>query len=213
MNSFNNNELEQNDTTKSTEKKYANESCCGIYGLRNKTTGKWYVGQTRNKFKCRWNAYRRGEVQYQHKLRHALEKYGFDDFECVVLESCSRDQKLLDARETYWIQFYNSIEDGYNIRAGGAHGEMSIESRQKMSRSKLGKKFSEERKANMRKPKSSEHVEKVRQSLLKATWPKGVNVGEKNGNYGKFWITDGANSKMVRPTEDIPTGWRRGKTV
>jgi group I intron endonuclease len=211
MNSSNNNEIDQNDTTQNTVKNSAANECCGIYGLRCKTTGKWYVGQTKNKFKSRWNAYRRGDVQYQHKLRHALEKYGFDDFECVILEVCPKDKEILNVQEVYWIQKYNSIENGYNIRAGGVQGEMSLESRTKMSNAKKGKKFSEEHKANMRKPKSPEHVEKVRQSLLKATWPKGVNVGEKNGNYGKFWITNDIDSKMIRPSENIPDGWRKGK--
>ena len=36
--------------------------------------------------------------------------------------------------------------------------------------------------------------------------------GEKNGTYGSFWITDGKVSKKVK-NQEIPEGWRRGRTV
>ncbi len=35
-------------------------------------------------------------------------------------------------------------------------------------------------------------------------------VGEKNGAFGKIWITNGIESKMVLPNTELPVGWRKG---
>ena len=34
-----------------------------------------------------------------------------------------------------------------------------------------------------------------------------------NNTKGSFWITDGVNSKLCKPEEEIPEGWRRGRTI
>ena len=104
----------------------------GIYGLRSKTTGKWYIGQSLN-IKARWNKYKKLNCKSQGKLLRALTKYGYDDFEKIVLESNSSEQFKLDEREIYWIEHYDAIANGYNIRAGGSRGKFSEESRKKMS--------------------------------------------------------------------------------
>jgi hypothetical protein len=37
--------------------------------------------------------------------------------------------------------------------------------------------------------------------------------GNKNSQYGKFWITDGVETKKVRDKSDIPEGWVIGRTI
>lgn len=37
-----------------------------------------------------------------------------------------------------------------------------------------------------------------------------ANIGR---DYGKWWITDGINSKMIYRNEPIPIGWRRGRKM
>lgn len=104
----------------------------GIYGLRSKTTGKWYIGQSLD-IKARWNKYKNLNCKNQGKLLRALSKYGYDDFEKVILESNLTEQLELDEKEAHWIQYYDAIANGYNIRAGGSHGKFSEETRKKMS--------------------------------------------------------------------------------
>jgi hypothetical protein len=46
-----------------------------------------------------------------------FKKYGIDNFSFGVLEECTLDK--LDEREIYWIKYYNSYNDGYNLTLGG----------------------------------------------------------------------------------------------
>lgn len=90
----------------------------GIYGLRNKISGKWYVGQSVNIAK-RWNDYKNHRCRRQPKLYNALKKYGFEAFDKVLIETCNRVTWILDYREMYWIRVLNSFRSGYNSTEGG----------------------------------------------------------------------------------------------
>lgn len=200
-----------NDTTKKIVPESSSDKCnvIGIYGLRNKVNGKWYIGQTINPIRDRWEDYRHLRCKYQRKLLRALKKYGYEQFETVVLENCPPDRNVLNAREIYWIDYYKSVKSGYNIRCGGRAGSLSEETKRKMSQAHTGKKFTEEHRRKLSiaaaaRPKFYHSVETVEKMKLR----KGINAGKKNGNFGKFWITNGMESKMVRGS--IPIGWTRG---
>lgn len=112
---------------------------CGIYGLYCRPTGKWYVGQSLS-IDDRWkNAYKNLSCKGQVKIYRALKKYGYDEFDKIVLEETVADKAILNDRETYWSLKYDSVNNGYNIRAPGTSGRHSLESRMKMSKSKTGK--------------------------------------------------------------------------
>ena len=86
--------------------------CCGIYGLQNKLKPeKWYVGASKDIF-TRWRDYRKKWCKKQPKLYHALKKYGYENFEKVILEECSTEN--LKDRENYWTKNKNAVENGYN---------------------------------------------------------------------------------------------------
>lgn len=53
------------------------------------------------------------------KLFRAFLKYGVENCELEILEEDIENSDLLNEREIYWIAFYNCVEDGYNISAGG----------------------------------------------------------------------------------------------
>lgn len=122
-------------TLMSREKKQENGiTKIGIYGLRNKLKPyKWYIGQSVDIIK-RWEKdYRRLKCEGQPKLYYALQKYGYDGFDKILLEECTPDKKTLDERETQWMIHYNSIEGGYNLRGGGrGHGWHSEETKAKI---------------------------------------------------------------------------------
>jgi len=107
----------------------------GIYGLQNKLKpDKWYVGQSID-IQNRWKKnYSTAKCKFQRKLYNALLKYGYENFNKVVLEELENPtQKLLDDREGYWMKHYNCIENGYNLRGGGnGHGWHSEETKEKI---------------------------------------------------------------------------------
>lgn len=51
---------------------------------------------------------------------NALNKYGKDNFECVLLEECDSAEEL-NEKEIYWISKYDAVNDNsfYNINKGG----------------------------------------------------------------------------------------------
>ena len=88
---------------------------CGIYMYENKGTGQKYIGQSVNIQKRKWE-HLHNPSSTSH-IDKAIAKYGEEAFNFSIIEECSADQ--LDYREQYWIDFYDSIKNGYNIREGG----------------------------------------------------------------------------------------------
>ena len=92
----------------------------GIYKITNTIDNKCYIGQSVD-IKARWRSHKyeaqTGESQLP--LYAALREYGIDAFKFEVLEKCSLKQEILDEREHYWIEYYNSYNNGYNSTLGG----------------------------------------------------------------------------------------------
>lgn len=169
----------QNDTTNSTEPKSSNDKCVvtGIYGLRNKTNGKWYVGQSFDVL-YRWDHYRKLNCKNQPKLYKALKKYGYDNFENVLFETCEPVEWILDYREMYWIRHLDTIANGYNLREGGSHGRHSEESKQKCRLASLGHKHTEETKNKLREIRKRQVITDVHRKNLSIAHT-GKKVSEK----------------------------------
>jgi group I intron endonuclease len=139
----------------------------GIYGLRCKSTNKWYVGQSTDVM-YRWNKYyKRLNCKGQRKLYNALKKYGYNNFDKIVIEKCDPIDWIMGYREIYWIKHFNSLIDGYNLKEGGLNGgKHSKETKDKISKSKIGIKISDETKAKMSLSKrgkkfTKEHKDKL----------------------------------------------------
>lgn len=120
-----------------------------IYKVTNRINGKIYVGQKEGSIE--------GYLGSGLLIKRAVEKYGRENFNNVVLEECrSRDEA--NTRETFWINELRAYERliGYNISKtwfGGDvlsnHPDRSAIGR-KISYSLTGKKRSEETKAKLR---------------------------------------------------------------
>lgn len=52
------------------------------------------------------------------KFANAIRKYGYENFQYEVLETVET-LELACEREIYWIEFYDSVNSGYNISPGG----------------------------------------------------------------------------------------------
>jgi group I intron endonuclease len=170
-------EQESNDITKIIKKKCVNETCCGIYGLRCKTTNKWYVGQSKN-IDSRWSEYKRNKTKKQPKLHNAMTKYGYDGFDKILIEYCDNIDWILDYREMFWIRTLDSIKNGYNIREGGNTSKISEETKVKLRNLNLGKKMSPEtlEKMRARPHHTPEAREKMSNAARNRTRKKGYKL-------------------------------------
>lgn len=92
-----------------------------IYKITNLINNKIYIGQTKQHYLDRWTQHKSHARtnSSNHKLAKAIRKYGEENFFVEVVEKCSYEE--LDEKEIYWIKYYNSIKEGYNIQPGG-HG-------------------------------------------------------------------------------------------
>ena len=94
-----------------------------IYKITNDINKKVYIGQTVKTVNYRFKQHlRTARNCYENKqtLTHfhkAIIKYGAEHFFVETIEEC--DDSLLDEREIYWIQYYNSFLEGYNSTTGG----------------------------------------------------------------------------------------------
>lgn len=114
-----------------------------IYLLLNTENNKKYIGQTTtHQFKTSRNKwYPFGSMGRWHQhineafsnkstqctlLNNAIKKYGVEKFDLKILETC--DVNDTNDRESYYIKFYDSFENGYNLTKGGDFGGKHAES-------------------------------------------------------------------------------------
>jgi group I intron endonuclease len=100
-----------------------------IYAHINKINGKAYIGQTIQTLQKRWG--KGSEYSTCTHFYNAIQKYGWDNFEHKILE-CGLNESDLNERERYWIQYYNSIENGYNLREGGNNHHLTQSHKEKI---------------------------------------------------------------------------------
>lgn len=95
----------------------------GIYGIRNMTNNKIYVGKTQVSFGDRWDDHKsklRNNYHDNPYLQRSWNKYGESNFEFLIIEQIdSNDNNVFNQREIFWIQYYKSKGLAYNISNGG----------------------------------------------------------------------------------------------
>ena len=99
-----------------------------IYIITNKVNGKQYVGQTIQPLNVRFNRhcqyYSSSSGESKMVIKQAIHKYGRKNFTIEILEEC--EQQLLDEREMYYINFYDTFNNGYNSTLGGKLGTRNL---------------------------------------------------------------------------------------
>lgn len=134
----------------------------GIYGIRNKTNGKIYIGKTVNSFGDRWDCHKaqlRGRYHSNKFLQEDWDKYGEDNFELIIIHDCLNEETLdiVNQIEIEEIEKYKNLGLAYNVCEGGdtgLHGQhLSEETKRKIGEKNrlnmLGKKASDETKSKM----------------------------------------------------------------
>lgn len=95
-----------------------------IYKVTNKVNSKVYIGQTIQTVQERW--YRHcgksglSDSEMNTHFKRAILKYGKESFSIEILEEV--DSSKLDEREKYYINLYDSYNNGYNSTLGGQNG-------------------------------------------------------------------------------------------
>ena len=93
-----------------------------IYLITNDVNSKVYVGQTIQTLNKRFNGhccYSKSDRSINMYIKRAIHKYGRDKFHIQLIEECPVN--ILDEREKYWINFYDSYNTGYNLTLGGQY--------------------------------------------------------------------------------------------
>ena len=93
-----------------------------IYKIWNDINDKVYIGQTTQSIQQRWKEHLYNSHSSQNKPRavySAMKKYGEELFHIETIEECENEK--LDEREVYWVKYYDSYNNGYNMTLGGQY--------------------------------------------------------------------------------------------
>lgn len=88
-----------------------------VYKVSNNFSDKVYIGITRNSIEYRWSQHLYDCEYVDNKFYKAMREYGKQNFKCEIIEEI--DNSILEEREKYWINYYDSYKNGYNSTLGG----------------------------------------------------------------------------------------------
>lgn len=159
-----------------------------IYKLTNNVNSKVYIGQTWFSLKHRLAQHLCNKVKS--KLTNAIEKHGKEAFH-IELITVSHTQEVADYWEKYFIEKFDSIKHGYNIKDGGSRGKQSESTKQKISKKAMG------HKRNLGRVASEQAKQNISNSLLGSKNPM---FGKHISNEVKQRISD-AHFGKARPIE------------
>lgn len=90
-----------------------------IYKATNVATGEVYVGATTISLQERINDhYNKATKNYGHKFQNAIREYGFESFIWEQIDTGINTDELA-LKEKYYIQKFDSFNNGYNSDRGG----------------------------------------------------------------------------------------------
>ena len=97
----------------------------GIYKITNNLNNKVYIGCSRD-IEHRWiahksEAFNSKQIPYNYSIHKAFRKYGIENFTFEIIENILDKEQLFE-REKFWIQYYDSYNNGYNETLGGNSG-------------------------------------------------------------------------------------------
>jgi len=148
----------------------------GIYMIKNKNNGKFYIGSSIN-MAARWAGHRSDLKKGKHHSKHlqrSWDKYGEESFEFTVIESVENTDDLL-VREQHYLDTlkpflrengYNSVRNAANC-LGFRHTE---ETKRKMSEARSGTTRSEETKKKISEALKGRVVSEAAKRKMSQAW-------------------------------------------
>lgn len=126
-----------------------------IYLTINNVNGKMYIGQ----HSCSYEEqFKDGYLGSGKILRHAIQKYGAENFERIILEYANSPDELNDLELKYANEEVMNDERFYNMKTGGMQNAVfSEEIKKKISESRKGQKLTEETKRKLSQSQLGRH--------------------------------------------------------
>ena len=92
-----------------------------VYGIKNIIVNKFYIGRSNTKYRIHGHICDlRANKHHSIKLQRAYNKYGESVFVFGIIEDNIPDD-LIQEKEKYYVELYNSYHNGYNCTKGGEH--------------------------------------------------------------------------------------------
>jgi group I intron endonuclease len=194
-----------------------------VYAIKNKVTGKMYVGSSRQKGNNRWKAHLKSlKIGNHHsdKLQRSWNKHGEENFEYIILEQINENDDQFE-REQIWIDKYNSFHKGYNAAPTATKISMSEETKEKIRNTMKGRPLTPEHieafsKAKIGEKRSKESKEKMRQSALGRKHSEETlkkisegGKGRKMPDETKLRMSEAAKNRSVEHKQKISEGLKR----
>jgi len=141
-----------------------------IYKAINVKTNKSYVGKTAQKFWRRKSQHKMNALtnNFQSHFHRAIRKHGWDSFEWEILFEGECSNNKLNDLEIFYIGYYDTFNNGYNLTIGGEGGLSGRDCH-----------FSSEK---MSKDQRNKIQVKIRKTMINTIDPEtGLNLYEKAG--------------------------------
>lgn len=156
-----------------------------IYKLTS-PSNKCYIGQTINLVERKRTLYNPNKYYSGHRLDNAIKKYGIENFQYeiiiqIVESSKEKLREKLDELEKFYIEKYDSYNNGYNMTLGGSGSNgcfQTEESKRKISEKAKGRKGS----------MLGRHLTEEQRNKI-SNFAK-TRTGEKNSFYGKTHLEE-----------------------
>lgn len=199
-----------------------------IYKVTNNLNGKIYIGkhQTRNLDD--------GYMGSGKHLKYAIKKYGLENFTKEILHVFDNEVDM-NAKEAELVtEDFLKEDTNYNLCPGGQGGwgyinlnrfqntELANNARRKWLLENKDKMHRDGRKYNT--SNATEAFKRIYPNGTKGMLGRTHNIETKqkmsaaassknNSQYGSMWITDGTNNRKIKKTEEIPSGWVKGRKI
>ena len=116
-----------------------------IYKVTNNKNNKVYIGQTIRPVEQRWQRHKNDALNnvIDTHFARAIRYYGPESFTVEIIDTATTQQELT-AKESYWISWYDSINNGYNeTDASNKSGGNTYKSKTKEELKIIGNKIRE----------------------------------------------------------------------
>ena len=118
-----------------------------VYRILNKLTGQSYIGQTSRTLAERMT----GHINGKSAIGKDIAKYGRNNFDVAVLDVCETKTEA-DKSERYWIAFYDTVSNGYNVMVGGTPSKKEMHMIAKLPKKPYQKHKKKKKKEKVAKP-------------------------------------------------------------